>query len=106
MATSSSLATVKRTLREFKADNITDWAAALTYYGVLSIFPALLALVSIVGLMGTSATTALQKNLGTFAPGEVRSILSHAIDQLSNNRGGASRSNRPPDLSDSLRRTR
>jgi len=90
VATSSSLATVKRTLREFKADNITDWAAALTYYGVLSIFPALLALVSIVGLMGTSATTALQKNLGTFAPGEVRSILSHAIDQLSNNRGGAS----------------
>jgi membrane protein len=39
-----------RTVREFKQDNVTDWAAALTYYGVLSIFPALIALVSVVGL--------------------------------------------------------
>jgi membrane protein len=33
-----------RTFREFREDNLTDWAAALTYYGVLAIFPALLAL--------------------------------------------------------------
>jgi len=81
--------TLRRTVREFKDDNVTDWAAALTYYGVLSIFPALLALVSIVGLMGTSATSALQKNLGTFAPGAARDILSGAINQLANHRGGA-----------------
>ena len=81
--------TLRRTVREFQDDNITDWAAALTYYGVLSIFPALLALVSIVGLMGTSATSALQKNLGTFAPGAARDILSGAINQLANHRGGA-----------------
>ncbi len=37
---------LKRTLKEFKADNLTDKAAALTYYGLLSIFPALLAVVS------------------------------------------------------------
>ena len=41
--------TVKRTVTEFKEDNLTDFAAALTYYSVLSIFPALIALVSIVG---------------------------------------------------------
>src|SRR5205085_2015854 len=35
-------AVLKRTVREFQDDSITDWAAALTYYGVLSIFPALL----------------------------------------------------------------
>src|SRR3954453_13432265 len=81
--------TLRRTVREFKDDNITDWAAALTYYGVLSIFPALLALVSIVGLMGTSATNALQKNPGPFAPGAARNILGGAIDQLANHRGGA-----------------
>src|SRR3954454_9875398 len=40
------LATLKRTVREFRADNLTDWAAALTYYGVLAIFPALIAMVA------------------------------------------------------------
>ena len=43
--------TLKRTFAEFKEDELTDRAAALTYYGVLSIFPALIALVSIVGLV-------------------------------------------------------
>ena len=43
--------TLKRTFTEFKEDELTDRAAALTYYGVLSIFPALIALVSIVGLV-------------------------------------------------------
>ena len=48
--------TLKRTFREFKEDNLTDWAAALTYYAVLSIFPALIALVSMVGLIADPAT--------------------------------------------------
>lgn len=48
--------TVKRTLTEFSEDNLTDAAAALTYYAILSIFPALLALVSIVGLVGDPHT--------------------------------------------------
>ena len=47
---------MRRTGREFKDDNLTDWAAALTYYGILSIFPALMALVSLLGLVGQSAT--------------------------------------------------
>ena len=37
-------------VREFTEDNLTDWAAALTYYAVLAIFPALLVLVSVLGL--------------------------------------------------------
>ncbi len=44
--------TLKRTVREFQDDDLTDRAAALTYYGVLALFPALIALVSIVGLFG------------------------------------------------------
>ena len=52
----SWFATLKRTFREFKEDNLTDWAAALTYYAVLSIFPALIALVSMVGLIADPAT--------------------------------------------------
>jgi membrane protein len=52
----SLLATVKRTFTEFSEDNMTDWAAALTYYGLLSLFPALIALVSIIGLVADPAT--------------------------------------------------
>ena len=52
---SSLAATLKRTVAEFREDNLTDGAAALTYYGVLSLFPALIALVSIVGLFGDPA---------------------------------------------------
>jgi membrane protein len=48
--------TLKRTMTEFKEDELTDKAAALTYFAVLSIFPALIALVSIVGLVGDPAT--------------------------------------------------
>ena len=47
-----TLATLKRTAAEFMEDNLTDWAAALTYYGLLSLFPALIALVSLLGLFG------------------------------------------------------
>ncbi len=41
--------TIKRTLKEFSEDNLTDWAAALTYYGVLALFPAIVALVAVLG---------------------------------------------------------
>ena len=54
---------LRRTVREFKDDNLTDWAAALTYYSILAIFPALLALVSVVGLLGDSTTQSLIDNL-------------------------------------------
>src|SRR5690348_6793045 len=56
----SLFATVKRTFTEFSEDNMTDWAAALTYYGLLSLFPALIALVSIIGLVGDPATITRQ----------------------------------------------
>src|SRR5690349_22553260 len=43
---------LKRAVGEFREDGLTDWAAALTYYGLLALFPGLIALVSIVGLVG------------------------------------------------------
>ena len=55
-------------MREFREDNLTDWAAALTYYAILSIFPALLVLVSILGLIGESATQPLLDNLDRGRP--------------------------------------
>src|SRR5512133_108212 len=74
----SWLGTLKRTVREFKEDNLTDWAAALTYYGILAIFPALLALVSVLGLLGNSATQPLIDNVGKLAPGPAKDIATSA----------------------------
>jgi len=74
---------LKRTGKQFSEDKLTTWAAALTYYGVLSIFPALLALVSILGLIGQSATQPLLNNLNSLAPGPVKSILSSSLHGLS-----------------------
>ena len=75
-------AAVKRTLAEFKRDNLSDRAAALTYYSVLSIFPALLVIVSLVGLAGKSVSQSLVTNTGKLAPGSVKQILTAAIRQL------------------------
>src|SRR5918995_2918023 len=85
----SWLAVLKRSAREFKEDNLTDWAAALTYYGVLSIFPALIVLVSILGLVGESATQPLIDNLGTVAPGPAKEIFTSAIENLQGDQGAA-----------------
>jgi len=73
---------LKRTIREFKEDALADRAAALTYYGVLAIFPALLAMVSILGLVGPSATQPLIDNLGQVAPGPAREFFTTAIQNL------------------------
>jgi membrane protein len=43
---------LRKSFREFLDDKCTDLAAALTYYAVLAIFPAILALVSVLGLVG------------------------------------------------------
>jgi membrane protein len=80
---------LKRTVTEFRADNLTDLAAALTYYGVLAIFPAIIALVSILGLVGHSATQPLIQNLGKVAPGPAQQIFTGAINGLQKSRGTA-----------------
>jgi len=49
---------LKRLITEFSEDNLSDWAAALTYYGLLALFPALIALVAIVGLVANPAQAA------------------------------------------------
>jgi membrane protein len=80
---------LRRTLSEFSEDNLTDWAAALTYYGIVAMFPALIALVSILGLIGKSATKPLLDNLGGFAPGPAHQILENALNGLTQSRGSA-----------------
>ena len=80
---------LKRTVKEFSDDNLTDWAAALTYYAVLSIFPALIVLVSVLGLIGESATQPLIDNLGKVAPGPAKDIFTSAIENLQGSSGAS-----------------
>jgi membrane protein len=83
------LGVLKRTGKEFNDDALTDWAAALTYYGVLAIFPALLALVSIVGLLGESTAQSLLDNLETATPGPANDIVVNTINGLQRSQGTA-----------------
>ena len=67
--------TVRTAWKEVKQNNILDWAAALTYYGMLSLFPGLIVLVSLIGLVGESATDTLLDQMQGFAPGPARDYL-------------------------------
>jgi membrane protein len=73
---------LKRTVREFREDDLTMLAAALTYYGVLSLFPGLLVLVSVLGLLGESTTQPLIDNLTALAPGAARDVVTNALENL------------------------
>jgi membrane protein len=83
--------TVKRTIAEFKEDNLTDSAAALTYYSVLSIFPALIALVSIVGLVGDpqTITNALSDLVSSIGPASAAETFKGPIEDITSSRGTA-----------------
>jgi membrane protein len=71
----------RRTLAEFKNDFLQDRAAALTYYSVQAIFPGILALVSLLGLFGRSATP-LINNLASAVPSTAQTILLDAVHRL------------------------
>ncbi|MFF9670843.1 YihY/virulence factor BrkB family protein [Streptomyces eurythermus] len=74
-------------LREFRDDQLTDRAAALTYYGVLSVFPALLVLVSLLSVVGRSVTDRVLANVRGLAPGPARDILERTVGQLQDKAG-------------------
>jgi membrane protein len=82
------LAAFKRALREFKADDLQDRAAALTYYGIQSIFPGLLVLVSLLGLVGSSATP-LINNVAKAAPASVRQTVLTTMTHLQHGHAAA-----------------
>ena len=74
-----------RALREFSRDGGTDLAAGLTYFAVLSLFPGLLAMVSLLGIIGRAEETTefLLKAVGTVADPGVVDTLAGPISQLS-----------------------
>ncbi|MGW6564869.1 YihY/virulence factor BrkB family protein [Streptomyces sp. NPDC054975] len=80
-------AVLRGTFKEFKEDELADRAAALTYYGVLALFPALLVLVSLLGIAGESATKQVLDNIQKLAPGSARDVITNAVEQLQGNAG-------------------
>jgi membrane protein len=83
--------TVKRTVREFRDDNLTDWAAALTYYAVLSLFPAFIALISILGLVVApqTITRVITDVVSQLGPASAVDTFQKPIEQIANNRSTA-----------------
>jgi membrane protein len=87
----SWLGTLKRTGKQFSHDNLTDWAAALTYYAVLSVFPAIIALISILGLVVAPATITrvITDVVSQLGPASAVDTFKKPIEQISSNRSGA-----------------
>jgi len=86
-----ALAILKRTASEFMEDNLTDWAAALTYYGLLALFPALIAMVSLIGLVGDpqSTTSSLTEIITSIGPGSAAETFSGPIESIASNQSAA-----------------
>jgi membrane protein len=75
---------LRKTIREFSADDCTDLAAALTYYSVLALFPGLLALVSLLALVGQAGNSqALTDVLREVGAGSAADTIRTQLDQLS-----------------------
>jgi len=76
--------TLKRTAKEFQEDNLTDWAAALTYYGLLSLFPALIAMVSLIGIFGDpkSTTQSLTEIISEIGPASAAETFEGPIKSI------------------------
>jgi membrane protein len=82
-------ATLKRTLKEFSDDGLTDWAAALTYYSVMSLFPAIIALVSILGLVVDRATITrvLTDTVSQIGPASAVDTFRGPLEEVTGNSG-------------------
>jgi membrane protein len=88
---SGVFATLKRTATEFMEDNLTDWAAALTYYGLLALFPALIAMVSLIGLVDDpkSTTSTLTEIITSIGPKSAAQTFSGPIESITSNQSAA-----------------
>jgi membrane protein len=83
--------TLKRVVSEFRKDNLTDWAAALTYYAVLSIFPAFIAMISILGLVVDPATITrvVTDTVSQLGPESAVNTIKRPIEEISANQSTA-----------------
>ena len=89
LPSASLFAVVKRARAEFKRDHLTDLAASLTYYGLLSLVPALIVLVAGLGLLGRDVTSQVVEQVQAVAPGSSSEFVRTLIVQAQSNRTSA-----------------
>ncbi len=80
---------LKRTVKEFNDDNLMDWAAALTYYAVLSLFPGLIVLTSALALLGDTTTQEMLKYVDQVAPGQAGDLIKSSVEELQKGQSAA-----------------
>lgn len=82
---------LKRAVSRFRKDNMTDWAAALTYYSLLALFPALIAIVSLIGLVGNpaSTTSTLTEVIASIGPRSAAQTFAGPIRSIATNQSTA-----------------
>jgi membrane protein len=85
------VATLKRAFAEFRADDMPTWAAALTYYAVLSLFPALIVFVALLGVFGEYPQTsdAVLDVVGQLGPTSAVDTLKGTVEGVVKDSGGA-----------------
>jgi membrane protein len=81
----------KRTFDQYRADGVTNLAAALTYRSVLSLFPAMIAFVALLGVFGQYPQTfnAVLQIAGSLAPPSTVQTISGPVRHVITNKGGA-----------------
>jgi membrane protein len=85
----SKEAVFKRALSEFRNNNLTTLAAALTYYAVLSVVPGLIVLVSVLGLVGHNIASRVTSQVESLAPGSSATFVHSLITQAQQHKSGA-----------------
>ena len=81
---------LRRTFDEFQSDNLSDWAAALTYYAVLALFPMLIVLVALLGLVGQGHTIdTLIRSLDRAGLQGVANSINRPLHNVVMHKGGA-----------------
>ena len=80
---------LKRAARTYSDRNLSSWAAALTYFSILSIFPAMIAVISLLGVIGESAIQPIIDQVETAAPGAARDLLVESLESIAGNRGAS-----------------
>jgi membrane protein len=74
---------LRRSVTKYRGDNLSDWAAALTYRSTLTIAPAALLLVSVLGFLSTSAADELLRSVQELAPGGAKTVLEQILNNVS-----------------------
>jgi membrane protein len=83
------LTVIKRAAKEYSGDNLGDTAAALTYYGILALFPGAIALLSILGFISKDATSTLVANINQLVSGSAKDTIVTTITNVQKNQGAA-----------------